>query len=1371
MDTEHEGHASDQCVTSLTCHQMADLTPKRMDTVSSVRCGKTRTGWASRQIPWASWSSGTGRASSRLPAQHTSRRPRWTWFASLHRAKMPRDDIFRPLVVGPGNSSWGLRRTQCVGPLCLVSVTRRQIGAGYSHCRPHQFNQWQSHDPLELRRPGHMFWEGGVFKVSSTGPARHLAAHGALGPLLVKALINFAKAPAAAAGMEPANIGHSIGMAFGLLVVIAFAGICQHQFFFRSIITGRRAVHLTAAARLRLPNSAVLNHVSTDMSRVDACAQWFHAVWTAPIQMTLGPSALAGFVLFLLIIPLQEHIMAHQAGRVLEVVASMRVVKYFCYEGSLLLRLFRIRTQELRVIREIQHSQSAKCVFFCVFFFIGCCHPAIRYSAVVFTSFSLFQLLRQSMMFLPRTLSPIADARDALAHLSLVFRAPLHEGAPFVNPEQEAAVWAKGAGWVWEAGVRPEDEPKEKGKGKENEEEHPPEPEPEQPPFALHDITLSIPRGTLVAIVGRVGSGNSSLLQGLIGEMRTTGDKWTFGGSVAYCLQSAWIQNATLRDNVLFGQPFEEERYWRVIEDSCLLPDLQLLADGDLTEIGEKGINLSGGQKQRVNIARALYYGTDVVIFDDPLSAGTPPPISHLYNQVPDHGWRPAVDANVGKALFRSAIQGLVSQGKTVILVTHALHFLAQCDYIYTLDRGRIAEAGTYPELIASGGEFARLDREFGGAKAEDAGGDGAGENGDEDEAQVQVVSVEDAKARSRGVAGTGKIEGKLIVKERRTTGGVAWSVYGYYAKAGGGWLTVPVIVLAAVLMQGSQVANSYVLVWWQGNSLDKPFSFYQILYALLGISQATFTYLLGLFMDFFAVRVSKNLHHQAIVNIFHAPMSFFGIFFPPHIFIFGKDIDSMDILRVVICFPVDPLAVILVLAQVLSSVIVVTVLEHYFIVAAVLIIFGFSYFLQFYRASALEMKRLDSMLRSILYAHLSESLTGLPTIRSYGEIERFMGDNIYYIDLENRALFLTVTNQRWLAVRLDALGSILVFLVAIFAAVGLNGVNPAEIGLILTYTTTLTQMFAVSTRLSAEVENYMNSVERVVHYARGDVVPQEAAHESTPQNKPAADWPAHGAIEFKDVTMAYRPGLPNVLHGISLKIHAGEKIGVVGRTGAGKSSLTLCLLRIVEYLGEIIVDGRQRLTDLRSNIAIIPQEVCTVRTALDPFSKYDDARLWDALRRSYLVETRPSTPTDSDAEPSGENRHRLTLDSTIETDGQNLSVGERSLLSLARALVKDSHVVILDEATASVDLETDNKIQRTIQTQFKDRTLICIAHRLRTIISYDRILVLDAGKIAEFDTPLNLFNRNESLFRSLCDKSNITSGDIEKAIISDDVE
>ncbi|KAJ6537690.1 P-loop containing nucleoside triphosphate hydrolase protein [Mycena capillaripes] len=1248
---------------------------------------------------------------------------------------------------------------------------------------------WSLNDVL-----GHMFWKGGLFKVGQDTSQL-------MGPLIVKALINFAKARtlAQAAGETPPNIGNGIGMAIGLLCVIVSASICQHQFFFCSMTTGvfartaltgtlyRRALRFTPAARLQHPNSAVLNHISTDISRVDACAQWFHAAWTAPIQtmvcltillVELGPSSLAGFGLFLIIIPLQERMLGQQhrfrqasmkwtdqrASKVLEVISSMRVVKYFCYEKSFLSRIFDIRQMELKGIRKIQHNQSANNAMAFSLPVLTATLAFVTYTqtkqfdvAVVFASFSLFQLLRYPMMFLPRALSATADARIALTRLSHVFRAPLRQGEPFViDKEQELAIWAKGAEWVWEAGVDPKTAEKdrkktakEKRKGEKDGEKEltEKEDEPEPEPFALKDISLSVPRRTLAAVVGRVGSGKSSLLQGLIGEMRTTGGKWAFGGSVAYCPQSAWIQNATLRDNVLFGKPFDEDRYWRVIEDSCLLPDLQLLADGDLTEVGEKGINLSGGQKQRVNIARALYYDADVFIFDDPLSA---------------------VDAHVGKTLFHTAIQGLVARGKAVLLVTHALHFLSQCDYIYTLNNGRITEVGTYPELIARGGEFARLDREFGGAEAKE----GEGEEGEE-APQVQVVSVEDVKARSNGAAGTGKIEGKLMVKEKRTTGGVAWSVYGYYMKAGGGWLTVPAIVLAAILMQGSAVANSYVLVWWQADTFHKGYSFYQMLYAVLGVSQALFTLVMGFLMDFFAVRVSRNLHHTTIVNIFHAPMSFFDTTPMGRIMgIFGKDIDTIDN-----ALPISMRMFTLALAQVLGSVIVISILEHYFIVAAVVIMFGFGYFLQFYRATALETKRLDAMLRSILYAHLSESLTGLPTIRSYGEISRFIRDNAYYIDLQNRALFLTVTYQRWLAVRLDACGSILVFLVGIFAAVGVSGITPGEIGLILTYTTTLSAMFSVTTRMSAEVENYMNSVERVIHYARSDVVPMEAPHESTPENKPAADWPTHGAIVFKGVTMAYRPGLPNVLHEISLQIKAGEKIGVVGRTGAGKSSLTLCLLRIVEYLGQIIVDdvdiGKIGLTDLRSNIAIIPQEPTlfsgTVRAALDPFSKYDDARLWNALRRSYLVETRPSTPID--LESQAENRHRLTLDTVIEQDGANLSVGERSLLSLARALVKDSRVVILDEATASVDLDTDNKIQRTIQTQFRDRTLICIAHRLRTILSYDRILVLDAGKIAEFDTPLNLFNKDDGLFRSLCEKSNITSSDIEKAITCDAME
>ncbi|KAJ7510427.1 ABC protein [Mycena galericulata] len=1242
---------------------------------------------------------------------------------------------------------------------------------------------WAMNDVL-----GHLFWIGGVFKVF--GDTAQL-----MGPILVKAIINFAKARAAAkeAGTEPPSIGRGVGMTLGLFCVVVMASIFQHQFFWRSMTTGvlaraaltasiyKRGVRLTGKARTTLTNSVILNHVSTDVSRIDACAQWFHAAWTAPIQVTvcliilltqLGPSALAGFSLFVFIIPIQQHIMSRQfrtrglsmkftdqrAKVLLEVLGSMRVVKYFCYEVPFLKRIFDIRQNEIRGIRKIQHSQSANMALAFSLPVLASTLAFVTYTrvttgfdiAIIFSSFSLFQLLRQPMMFLPRALSNIADARNALNRLSRAFSAEVFTDAPFVvDPTQELALEAKDVSFEWElpasagdaAAAKSSSHAKVSEKLKQDDADS-----VDEQPFRVQNIDLRIPRGTLAGVVGRVGSGKSSMIAGLIGESRRVGGQFSFGGKVAYCPQTAWIQNASLRDNVLFGQPFDSDRYWGIMEMACLLPDLQLLPDGDLTEIGEKGINLSGGQKQRVNIARALYYNAEIIIFDDPLSA---------------------VDANVGKSLFHNAVLGMIQQGKTVILVTHALHFLAHCNYIYTLENGRISEHGSYQELLDKRGEFARLDAEFGG--------DGNAEAEAVENLITTTVTVEELKIKSAKAAGTGKLAGNLIVKERRTTGSVSWKVYGSYIKAGRGYITLPFVLLAIIGMQGCQISNSYTLVWWQENEFNKPFSFYQSLYAGLGVSQASFTFLMGVAIDVLSMSAAKNLHHDSVHNILYAPMAFFDTIPMGRIIgVFGKDIDTIDNL-----LSMSLRMFTTVMSNMMSAIILISVLEHYFIIAAVFIACGYSYFAAFYRASARELKRLDALLRSVLYAHLSESLTGLPTIRSYGEIPRFIESNKYYIDLENRALLLTVTNQRlvWLAIRLDACGAVMVFIVAIFAVVGVSGISPAQIGLVLTYTTQLTQMCSMVTRQSAELENYMNSVERVVHYSRADIIPQEAAYESDKDYKPPPEWPTRGVIEFKNVEMSYRPGLPNVLHGITMSINAGEKIGVVGRTGAGKSSLALTLLRIVEYSGTILVDdvdiGKIGLKDLRSNISIIPQDPTlfsgTVRTVLDPFGRYEDARLWDALRRSFLVQVDSGISTPISAQENGEfPRHRIDLDTVVEIDGANLSVGERSLLSLARALVKDSTVVILDEATASVDLETDNKIQRTIQTQFKENTLLCIAHRLRTIISYDRILVLDAGNIAEFDTPLTLFNQPDSIFRGLCEKSNISSADIEKSVLYD---
>lgn len=882
-------------------------------------------------------------------------------------------------------------------------------------------------------------------------------------------------------------------------------------------------------------------------------------------------------------------------------------------------------------------------------------------------------------MVFPRAASASVDAISGLQRIQKVFLQPLRKGAPFkIDPDQEFALEVKDVTFQWEMSLQVKQMQEKIFRAKRSEREKLKKAVAEAakkapPPFQVQGVNMVVPRGSLVAIVGAVGSGKSSLLQGLIGEMRIKSGEFSFSGKVAYCPQTAWIMNATVRDNVLFGQAWDEARYWNVIDQACLGPDLKVLGDGDATEIGEKGINLSGGQKQRVNIARALYFNADIIVFDDPLSA---------------------VDAHVGKALFTDAIGALRSAGKTVILVTHALHFLSDVDYIYTLANGRITEAGTYAELMEHDGAFSHLIQDFAGGKS----------NNESEKVEEEEIKPQKKKADKGGTKG----KGQLISAEKRTTGSVPWQVYSEYLKAGRGLYTAPLLVTCMICMQAAQVLNSYTLIWWQSNTFHHGNSWYQVIYAMLGIAQAVFTYGVGLSMDEMGYWVSKNLHDNAINRIFYAPMSFFDTTPAGRILgIFGKDIDSIDNQ-----LPVSMRLFALTNASLMGAVILVVIVEHYFLIAVAIVAFGYSSLSTFYRASARELKRLDAQLRSLMYAHFSESLSGLPTIRSYGEIDRFIADNQYFVDLQARASWLTASNQRWLAVRLDWLGALMPLVIGLLAVTDVSGISASQIGLILSYSVSLTQVSTLFTRQSAEVENYMSSVERLVQFS-GDQVPQERPHH-IPETQPPKEWPSPGAVEFNDVKMRYRKEMPLVLKGLTLSVKGGEKIGIVGRTGAGKSSLMLALFRIVELNeGSITIDGIDistiGLKDLRTKIAMIPQDPLlfsgTIRTNLDPFSEYDDATLWDALKRSYLVDPEESDKSDKTANVKGFN-----LDSIIEADGANLSVGERSLLSLARALVKDSQVVVLDEATASVDLETDSKIQQTITTQFSHKTLLCIA-------------------------------------------------------------
>ncbi|KAG5645528.1 hypothetical protein DXG03_005803 [Asterophora parasitica] len=1265
------------------------------------------------------------------------------------------------------------------------------------------------------------FWSAGLLKV--VGDTAQLTS-----PLLVKAIINFGTKSYVGRRLGQGSIppiGEGIGYAIGLILLQVISSLCTHHFFYRATSTGvllrgglitaiyTRSLKLTSRARSTFTNGKLVNHISTDVSRIDFCAGFFHMAWTAPIQMAicltllilnLGPSAIAGFGFFIVVTPVQTRVMKSlfalrmksmawtdkRAKLLQELLSGMKVIKFFAWEIPFLERIFDYRRREMAYIRSLLLIRAANNAVAMSMPVLASVITFVTYSAtghtlepgVVFSSLTLFTLLRLPLMFLPVSFSAIADAANASTRLYGVFEAELLSETIVVDPTLDVAIQVVSASFTWDS--PPPDDSKDKagvpeGKRKKaNRKEAKKDKEAkdktvekqrvdEEGVFRVKDLDMHVPRGKLVAIVGAVGSGKTSLLQGIIGEMRRTGGSVKFGGSVGYCPQSAWIQNTTIRENICFGRPFEEDRYWKAVHDSCLGPDLEMLPHADLTEVGEKGISLSGGQKQRLNICRAIYCDTDIQIFDDPLSA---------------------LDAHVGKAVFQNVLQDSLS-GKTRILVTHALHFLPQVDYIYTLVEGRINEHGTYAELMSANGEFAKFVTEFGASEEDEEKA-----NEQEEDEEKAVASGEGKSADEKGDPLKKAVVGAALMQaEERNTGSIAWDVYKAYSKAGKGKIVLPLLIFSLVLIQGATVMASYWLVYWQERKFDQPEGFYvrdipllhsevpelntalqMGIYVVLGVGQAISFFVMGSAFALLTYFASQSLHSAAIERVMHAPMSFFETTPLGRIMNrFSKDIDTIDNVLG------DSLRMLAGSASaIMGAIIVIATILPWFLIGVACIIVLYVYSAAFYRASARELKRLDAVLRSSLYSHFSESLSGLATIRAYGEAERFRSENEQRVDVENRAYWLTVTNQRWLGIRLDFLGALLTFVVSMLAVGTRFTISPAQTGLVLSYILSVQQGFGWLVRQSAEVENNMNSVERIVHYATA--VEQEAPHE-IPDTKPPSHWPAEGRVELKDVVLNYRPDLPSVLKGITMTVAGGEKIGIVGRTGAGKSSIMTALYRLVELTsGSITIDGVDistvGLTDLRSGLAIIPQDPLlfsgTLRSNLDPFGLHDDTALWDALKRAYLVEGDKNTSKHNSVESSLDDVssgartpvNRFNLDSTIEDEGGNLSIGQRSLVSLARALVKNSKVIILDEATASVDYETDRNIQDTIAHEFKDRTILCIAHRLRTIISYDRICVLDAGEIAEFDTPVRLYHIPNGIFRGMCERSLITLEDLQLA-------
>ena len=1121
-------------------------------------------------------------------------------------------------------------------------------------------------------------------------------------------------------------------------------------------------------------NGRVVNLMSTDTYRVDQASGMFHMVWTSPVAImitlvvlviNLTYSALAGFALLVIGIPVLtkaikllfsrrraiNKITDQRVSLTQEILQAVRFVKYFGWESSFLERIGQIRRREIRAIQvllTIRNAINAVSMSLPIFasmlsFITFSLSKHELNPAPIFSSLALFNSLRMPLNLLPLVIGQVVDAWSSIGRIQDFLIAEEQNDDFEWDMEGKYAVSMEHADFTWERIVTQDLDKKTSLKSNKKQIKEARDAEKaaakgtrtadlkgagdssstltQVEPFRLHDLELSVGRNELIAVIGGVGSGKSSLLAALAGDMRRTNGSVTMGATRAFCPQYAWIQNTSVKENILFGKPYNRKWYDAVIDACALRPDLEMLPNGDMTEIGERGITVSGGQKQRLNIARAIYFNSDIVLMDDPLSA---------------------VDAHVGRHIFDKAICGLLKD-KCRILATHQLHVLSRCDRIVWMQEGHIETVDTFANLMNDNEAFQKLmasTAQEQNLKKEEV--------VKEDDVGDEKQEAKKRKANKRGAA--------LMQQEERAVKSVSLSVYIAYVRASGSILFAPIVFLILVLSQGANITTSLWLSWWTSNQFGFTEGQYIGAYAALGVVQALMMFIFSVSLTTLGTRASRVMLHNAMTRVLRAPMSFFDTTPLGRITNrFAKDVDIMDnnltdAMRMYF----------LTLAMITSVFILIIVYFHYFAIALGPLFLMFLFSASYYRSSAREIKRHESVLRSEVFARFSEAVSGTASIRAYGLQDYFVTGIHRSVDQMNSAYYLTFSNQRWLSVRLDTIGNLLVFTTGILVVTSRFNVSPSIGGLVLSYILSIVQMLQFTVRQLAEVENAMVSTERLYYYGT------ELDEEPPLHLKDIPDsWPQKGEVVFNEVQMRYREGLPLVLQGLNMTVAGGERIGIVGRTGAGKSSIMSTLFRLVELSGgSISIDGiniaQVGLKDLRTRLAIIPQDPTlfrgTIRSNLDPFNEHTDLELWSALRQSDLV--------DANAKLDDKTHHgRIHLDGVVEEEGLNFSLGQRQLMALARALVRGSRIIVCDEATSSVDMDTDRKIQRTIQTGFRGKTLLCIAHRLKTIINYDRICVMEHGRIAELDTPIKLWEEEGSIFRSMCDRSGIRREDFEE--------
>ncbi|XP_010468340.1 PREDICTED: ABC transporter C family member 8-like [Camelina sativa] len=1088
----------------------------------------------------------------------------------------------------------------------------------------------------------------------------------------------------------------------------------------------KKQLKLSSLGRKRHSSGEIVNYIAVDAYRMGEFLWWFHSGWSLTLQLLLstavlfgvvGAGAFPGLILLLLCgllnLPFakmlqncQTQFMIAQDKRLRstsEILNSMKVIKLQSWEEEFKKKIESCRDDEFIWLAKAQLTKAFGTFLYWMsptivssVVFVGCAlFKSVPLNAsTIFTVLATLRVLAEPVRTIPEAISAIIQVNVSFNRLSNFLlddelKTDEIERSGLEKSGTTVAIQAGNFNW-----------------------------DPETKIPTLRNIHLEIKHGQKVAVCGPVGAGKSSLLHAVLGEIPKVSGTVKVSGSIAYVSQTSWIQSGTIRDNILYGKPMEAGRYNAAIEACALDKDINGFGHGDLTEIGQRGINLSGGQKQRVQLARAVYADADVYLLDDPFSA---------------------VDAHTAGILFHKCVEDALKE-KTVILVTHQVEFLSEVDQILGMEEGRITQLGKYEELLMMGTAFQQLVNAHNDAvtvlplASNESLGDLRKGGQDSEIRNMSFVEKIEEEINTTDVPGV-----QLTQEEEKESGDVGLKPFLDYVHVSRGCCLLWSSVLSQVGFVVFQAASTYWLAFAIG--IPKLTNTMLIgVYSIISTLSSGFVYARAVTIAHLGLKASEAFFSGFTNAVFKAPMLFFDS--TPIGRILTRASSDLNVLDFDI-----PFAFIFVVSaaiDLVTALIIMTYVTWQVIIIALLALAATKVVQDYYLASARELIRINGTTKAPVMNYAVETSLGVVTIRAFGTAERFFKNYLHLVDADAVLFFLSNAAMEWVILRIETLQNVTLFTFALLLILISKGyISPGLVGLSLSYALTLTLTQVFLTRWYCTLSNSIISVERIKQYMN---IPEEAPA-IVEDRRPPSSWPSTGTIHLQDLKIRYRPNAPLVLKGISCTFREGTRVGVVGRTGSGKSTLISALFRLVEPAsGCILIDGidisKIGLKDLRMKLSIIPQEPTLfrgcIRTNLDPLGVYSDDEIWKALGKCQLKTTITNLPNK--------------LDSSVSDEGENWSVGQRQLFCLGRVLLKRNKILVLDEATASIDSATDAIIQRIIREEFADCTVITVAHRVPTVIDSDMVMVLSFGNLVEYDEPSRLME-TDSYFSKLVDE------------------